>query len=177
MSAPKPDRPDELTPEIREIFLKVMRETGNIRVAAEACGYKRNVFFVHREKNPEFAAAWEEAYQDAMDKLELEAMRRAKDGVAEPIMFQGRQIGTRYIRSDRLIEFLLIGGRPEKFAPRFRGEITGKGGSPLIPEVSIIETARRLTFILTQAVAAQKAFVPPERIELVPIEEEKDPVH
>ena len=156
MSNPKPDRPDELTPEIREIFLKCMRETGNIRLAAEACGYKRNVFFVHRDKNPEFAAAWEEAYQDAMDKLESEALHRATIGVAEPIMFQGRQIGVKYIRSDRILEFLLIGGRPEKFAPRFRGEITGKGGTPLVPEVSMIESARRIAFLLTQASVALK---------------------
>lgn len=165
MSIGKPGRPDEITIEIRAIFLDVMRETGNIRVAAEACGYKRNAFYVHRDKNPEFAAAWEEAYQDAMDKLELEAMHRAMTGVAEPIMFQGRQIGTRYLRSDRLMEFLLIGGRPEKFAPRFRGEITGKGGTPLMPEVSLIETARRVAFLLTQATAIQKR----EKIVEVPI--------
>ena len=138
----------ETSPAILAEFIKILRETGNVSISAKACGYTRVNFYNHKTKNPEFAKAWEDAYEESMDKLEFEAVRRAKHGVEEAMMFQGRQVGVRRVYSDRMLEFLLTGGRPEKYAHRFRGEITGKGGSPLVPEVSILETARRVAFIL-----------------------------
>ena len=156
------------TPEVAKIFLDVLRETGNISLSAKACKLTRQNVQQHRDRNPEFAKVWDDAYQDAMDKLEREAWRRAAEGTEKPQMFQGRQIGIIREYSDRMMEMLLMGGRPEKYAHKFRGEITGKGGTPLVPEVSMIEVARRLSYILTQAANS------PIKVEYSPQEPEKE---
>ena len=148
----------KITQEIRQLFLKILSETGNQRKAAEATGYSVAAFRKHKIKDPEFSEAWDNAYQDSMDKLEAEAWRRAYEGFEEPVFYQGRQVGIVRKYSDKLIEFLLTGGRPEKYAHKYRAELTGKDGKPLIPDaVGDIEIARRLAFLLTQsAVLPQK---------------------
>jgi hypothetical protein len=57
-----------------------------------------------------FAAAKDEA----TDRLELEARRRAQDGVAVPIFYQGQQVGVRKKKSDTLMIFLINGARREQ---------------------------------------------------------------
>lgn len=147
-------KPNVINQQIRELFLKVLSETGNQRKSAEACGFSVAAFKKHKAKDSEFSDAWDAAYQDSMDKLESEAWRRAYEGYEEPVFYQGRQVGIVRKYSDKLIEFLLTGGRPEKYAHKYRAEITGRDGKPLIPDaVGDIEIARRLTFILTQASA------------------------
>ena len=141
----------ETSPEVLAEFVRVLRETGNVTTSAKACGKTTMNFYDHKRKNPEFSKAWDEAYQESGDKLEQEAWRRAHDGVEEAMMYQGRQVGVRRLYSDRLIEFLLTGIKPEKYAHRYKAELTGREGKPLIPEVSMIEVARRLSYILTQA--------------------------
>lgn len=51
----------------------------------------------------------------ATDALEAEARRRAVDGVPEPVFHQGKKCGTVKKYSDRMLEILLKGHRPEKF--------------------------------------------------------------
>ncbi len=90
------------------------------------------------------------------------------------MMYQGRQVGVIREYSDRMLELLLTGVKPEKYAHRWKGEVTGKGGTPLVPEVNMIESARRIAFLLTQA---SQQPVEPKIIELVPEEDRKDAVH
>lgn len=156
-------------------FIRILRETGNVTISAKACGIVTRTASYHRESNPEFAKAWEYAMQEAGDKLEHEAVRRATQGVERAMMYQGRQVGVIREYSDRMLELLLTGVKPEKYAHRWKGELSGRDGKALIPEVNIIETARRLAFILTQGATAQKQIVPP--IELLAEEDKKDPVH
>src|SRR4051812_1251527 len=66
-------------------FLAAFRDTGNVRRACEAAGKSRTVVYEHRKADPGFAAAFDEAREDAADLLEGEARRRAVDGVDEPV--------------------------------------------------------------------------------------------
>lgn len=118
-------------------FLSALRETGVVRSACEASGVSRTAAYTHRNRDAEFAARWDDAIQDAADLLETEAIRRARVGVREPVIYQGRPCGvwvneageivgentpgsklvplsiTKY--SDTLLIFLLKGIRPEKY--------------------------------------------------------------
>jgi hypothetical protein len=87
--------------------------------------------YVTREKDPEFAAAWEEALEEATDLLEEEARRRAHDGYEEPVYYKGTQCGviTRY--SDQLMITLLKAHRPAKFRENIRQELSGPDGGPI----------------------------------------------
>ena len=99
-------------------FLAVLRETGNVSAAARQAGTSRSVCYRHRRRHAGFAAAWEDALEEAADRLEMEAFRRAVDGVGEERFFGGRVIGevTRY--SDSLLMFLLRARRPAIYGPR-----------------------------------------------------------
>jgi hypothetical protein len=64
-------------PDWRPRFLEVTRATGNVRLAADACGVDRSTPYQRAARDPAFAAAWRAAQEDAVDTLEAEARRRA----------------------------------------------------------------------------------------------------
>ncbi len=100
-----------------EAFLEKLRNTGNVRLSCEAAGIPRSTAYYWRDKFSTFAEAWDEALEDACDKLEAEAWRRAIE--------EG---------SDRLLMFLLKAHRSEMYNPVQRQEITGSEGGPLTIE-------------------------------------------
>ncbi len=115
----------------KEKFLEAFRQTGNVTEAAEKAGVNRATPYKWRKKDPKFAKAWEEAEQEAADRLEREAWRRAVEGVEEPVYYKGKQIDSIRKYSDTLLIFLLKGNRPEKYADRVKQEIFGPDGGPI----------------------------------------------
>lgn len=130
------------TPRWQRGFLAALKDTGNVRLACEAVGVNRKTAYRRRASDQSFANLWEEAIDEAADLLEAEAVRRARVGVEEPVVYQGEIQGmwidpksgktvtqdtpgavlvpttvTRY--SDTLLIFLLKGARPEKYRERF----------------------------------------------------------
>lgn len=99
--------------EWRRVFLSVLRNTANVRAACIKAGVARNVAYEAREKNPAFAAQWDEAIEDAVDSLEEIARQRARK------------------TSDVLLIFLLKAHRPGKYREVHRQEITGANGGPI----------------------------------------------
>jgi len=99
-------------------FLVAYSETGTIRNAAAAVKKDRKTITNLRGRDEAFAAAMQDAYQDAMDKLEVEAFRRALEGTEVPVYQGGELVGTKLKYSDTLLIFLLNGGRPEKYRDR-----------------------------------------------------------
>lgn len=116
-----------LTLRRREKFLARLREGFSILAACEASGLNRRVAYRHRETDPEFASAWDEALEEGTDRLEDEARRRAVDGVEKVVVSAGAIVEildpetgcksplmvTTY--SDRLLVKLLEARRPAKF--------------------------------------------------------------
>lgn len=102
------------TDRARATFLQVLSDTCNVSEAARAAGIGRASAYDWRGKDPDFAKAWDEAEQEAVDKLEKVAWDRATAGV-----------------SDRMLELLLKAHRPERFKDRVLNEHTGKGGGPI----------------------------------------------
>ena len=103
-------------------FLCALRRTGNVSAAARAAGICRSRCYEARRRDREFAAAWTDALEEAVDMLEMEAFRRAVEGVGEDRFFRGDVVGTVTRYSDRLLMFLLKARRPSTFgtgaAPR-----------------------------------------------------------
>jgi hypothetical protein len=104
----------------RESFLKTLAETSTVSRAARVAGIKRSTLYKWRKEDETFALAWDEALEEGIDKLEAEAVRRAKDGTQEPVYYQGKQVGTIQRYSDTLLIFLLKKLRPEKFGDGIR---------------------------------------------------------
>jgi hypothetical protein len=81
-------------------FLKTFAVSANITRAARAAKVGRTQVYAWQESSDEFTLAMREAREEAYDRLEQEAVRRAMAG------------------SDTLIMFLLKAARPEKFRER-----------------------------------------------------------
>ncbi len=113
-------------------FLTAMSASGgNVTKACETVKVSRNAIYDWREKDPEFAVAWERAKQLGLEGLEDEAVRRAFSGFDEKVFFNGHCVDTITRYSDTLMVFLLKGGKPEKYRERVQNEISGPNGGPV----------------------------------------------
>lgn len=101
------------TDRARETFLATLRDTCNVSESARSAGIGRRTAYEWRDADPAFAVEWDDAEQEAIDKLEQVARDRAID------------------TSDRMLEILLKAHRPEKYVDRYRTEHTGKDGGPI----------------------------------------------
>lgn len=100
----------------------MLRATCNVSEAARACGISRRTAYGHREADPDFSKAWDDAEQGAADALQREAWRRGVDGVDRPIMYQGQVVASSKEYSDRMLELLLKAHRPSKYKDRVANE-------------------------------------------------------
>lgn len=122
---------DATAERMREKFIAELALRGNVSDAAKAAAIDRRTAYRWKESEPEFAAAWEDALETAIDAMEREAHRRAFKGTRKPLI--GRvakdQDGiityvTEY--SDALATLLLKAHRPEKYRERSQVEHTGE---------------------------------------------------
>lgn len=132
----------------REAFLAAFRLTASITRAAEAVGVERQLHYRWLAEE-DYANEFEAAKQEAAQTLEDEAVRRAHEGILEPVVYQGalcyeplldkkgefQRTDAGHIKysknplvvrkqSDALLTFLLKGFKPEKYRESFKGEIT-----------------------------------------------------
>jgi hypothetical protein len=115
----------------KEAFLAALAKLGNVSDAARKAKVPRRTVYNWREDDPDFAEAWAEAEDIAVDALEAEARRRALKGTLKPVYQGGKRVGSVREYSDTLTIFLLKGARPEKYADRVKNEHTGKDGGPI----------------------------------------------
>ena len=118
----------------KAIFLAELRRHGIPVAAARAAsphsaGGAISSFYHLRRMDPEFAAAWADALQEACANVESEIHRRAVEGWEEPVFQRGELVGTITKYSDRLLELRAKGLMPERYAVERRdvkvsGEIT-----------------------------------------------------
>jgi hypothetical protein len=81
-------------------------------------GLARETAYFWKRVDYAFSVAWDEALERGLDALEDEVMRRAKEGVEEPIFYQGGVVGTTRRYSDVLAMFLLKSKRRDVFGER-----------------------------------------------------------
>lgn len=115
----------------KRAFLAAVARTGNVTVAAEIAHISRSAHYQWLEADPVYVEAFEDAMEQAAQRLEAEAKRRAVEGVEEPVFYQGKQCGVIRRYSDSLLMFLLKGALPDKYKERTSTELTGAGGKPL----------------------------------------------
>ena len=99
----------------KKLFLDTLRETASVARAAHKSGLNRSTWYRHRRKSERFAAAWAEALDEGIEKLEEEALQRAIGGTRQPVFFRGEKIGEVRRYSDALLMFLLRAHRPQRY--------------------------------------------------------------
>jgi len=101
-----------LSPERKAAFLAELARHGIVRRAARSAspqspGGALSTFKDERERDPEFAAAWEDAVDMARAEVEHEIYRRSTEGYEEPVFggkYREQVVGTVRRYSDRLLE-------------------------------------------------------------------------
>lgn len=162
-------------------FLEHLRTSCNVAGSCRAVGISSAAVYALRDKDADFAAAWDDALEDAYDYLEAEARRRAFEGVEEPVVYQGqltpvweRNSDGTFVKDDdgNLTQELNPDGSPKYLTVRkysdglaqflLKGyrrrkfgeklELTGKDGGP----VAIDETTRAARVAQLMALAEQR---------------------
>ena len=155
MSKPKIGRGRRKTEAQKQKFLEAFREICIVTTAAKMAGMCAKTVYNIRDRDPVFRAAMEEVEYEVQDKIETEIRRRAMEGVDKPIFYQGKVVGTVKEYSDRLIELLAKGHMKDRYGDQSKVEMTGKDGTPLVPD-DRIEIARRIAWALSSAVHEKK---------------------
>ena len=136
--------PERLSIERRRLFLRAFAVRGIVLEGCRAAGVSRGAVEHWKSSSEWFYELYQIAIEEAADRIEAEAMRRAVDGYDEPVIYQGmptsvtdpvtgeqRMLTVRKY-SDALMALVLKGARPEKYRDNHKVEIEGSGGGVLI---------------------------------------------
>lgn len=117
----------------KKAFLTAFGQTGTVTAAAQLAGIDRKMHYTWllQDEDGSYHKAFAEAEDIATERMEQEAIRRAVQGVPEPVFYQGQQVGYVQRYSDTLLMFMLKGQRPDKFRDNVRQEISGPNGGPV----------------------------------------------
>lgn len=95
--------------------METLAQTGSITGSARAAGMQPSTFYRLRDRDPDFAEAWDDAEEEAYDALITAARQRAIHGVEKPMVSAGKLVCRVQEYSDGLMSKLL-----DKTAPRRR---------------------------------------------------------
>jgi len=103
----------------RKIFLEALLVSGAVTKAAKATGIGRSSWYDLRERDPEFAALWDDADAEFMDVVEAVAFKRGIEGETKSLPYvevKGDDKETKFYdvntKSDRLLELCLKSRHP-----------------------------------------------------------------
>lgn len=104
----------------RIAFLAALEAGASVADAANAARIGVRTAYNWRAADKTFASDWERAYAQGADALHAEALRRATEGIDEPVYHQGKVVGYVRRRSDTLLMFLMKARDPERYCDRVR---------------------------------------------------------
>jgi hypothetical protein len=120
------------TPENKEIVLAMLANGATYAAAAAAVGAHRRTIMKWADADEEFAQRWNDAIEEGIDRLEQEAIRRARDGVKRPVFYMGQVVGYVQEYSDSLLKFLLEAKRPAVYRARNINVMPPDGGDGVL---------------------------------------------
>lgn len=150
-----------LTAERKAIFLRELARHGvaaeGARVASPHTAERHgalSTFVSERGRDPEFAAAWADALEQANAALEREAWRRAVEGVPHGVFQKGQRVidhdgqpATERQYSDRLLEVLIRSRLSDRYGDKkqieLKGHIDVRSVTLSIGDLGVLSVAQR----------------------------------
>ena len=80
---------DRMSLERRRLFLRAFAHRGIVLEGCRAAGVSRDAVYHWRETSEWFSTLYDIAVEEAADRIEAAAIRRAVDGYDEPVIYQG----------------------------------------------------------------------------------------
>jgi len=108
-----------------DIFCKELETHGSVPAAARAIGRTSKDILTIRKDQVHIDERIIDSLDQAAAKLEKEAMRRAVDGVEEPVYYQGERVDSITKFSDPLLKTMLQANLPDKYRDRIDANVTG----------------------------------------------------
>jgi len=101
------------SPERQRLFLFALSRCGSVARAARSVGMSpRSAYhLLHAPGADSFAAAWDKAIEEGIERVRADALERALGGVFVPVFRRGRLVRVEHRRCDRLAIALLTGQR------------------------------------------------------------------
>jgi len=115
----------------QKAFLAAYVLTASITKAADAGKCDRQQHYRWLKESGAYAAAFSESKDEAAQSLEDEAVRRAHEGILEPVFYKGKPAGVIRVFSDALMLALLKAFRPDRYRDRVSAEVSGPDGGPI----------------------------------------------
>jgi hypothetical protein len=114
---PVHSRHDGWTVEKQYAFIEALAETGIVEEACRRVGMSRTSADNLRRRpcGVHFRRAWEAAIDYSLYRIEEDAFKRSRHGVARPIFYKGEQVGEYRHYDERLTMFLLRARRPQRY--------------------------------------------------------------
>lgn len=151
------------TPAREKRFLAALSRGVSVAAAAAEAGFAYSCAYKWRHADPNFAARWQEAYEEGTDRLEDEALRRAVEGFDTPVFYGGKKVGQIRRYSDRLLMFQLRGRRPGKYRERPITDYANTGSGPIgtahdgLPELELTQRIIGLALRLAEGGAGARS--------------------
>jgi hypothetical protein len=102
------------SPERQKLFLFALSRCGSVARSARSVGKSpRSAYhLLHAPGADSFAAAWDEAIEEGLERVRADALQHALAGAFVPVFRHGRLVRVEHRRSDRLAIALLSGHHP-----------------------------------------------------------------
>lgn len=113
------------SPQRDKIFIQKIRAGLPFMTACAAAGYSKKAVYDRMRKDEAFKDQYYEAQELYDDTLEIEADRRAVQGVRKPIWYKGERIGYERQYSDSLLLKRLQATKPHKYKDQQAIEFEG----------------------------------------------------
>ena len=114
-----------------KMFIEHLHLHGNKERACRAVNISRVLVWRHRNADPEFAQAVEDAIQCGNEALVDEAHRRAYEGILKPHYYKGEHCGLERVHSDTLLMFLIKKNDPS-YRESYQVDIGNAGSRPFV---------------------------------------------
>lgn len=116
-------------------FIKALRATGcNVSKACTMSGITKANADALKLRVESFARAWDDTYEGVTDDLEEAGLKRAIEGVVEPVYWRGVEVGKKKVYSDAILTMMLQGRRSAVYKNRTASELSGPNGGPIQSE-------------------------------------------